>query len=242
MIFQNELLIIFSVFLCFTFVLLMYKIFKKSGLYAWLVLETITANIEVLILVRAFGMEQTLGNALFASSFLTTDILSEIYGKKYANKGVWIGITSTLLFLLLSLTWQLYIPSENDFASPMIRKIFSFTPRIMVASLIGYFVSEFFDVWIYHKIWNATTDKSGDSKKFLWLRNNAATLISQLINVIVFTSIAFAGSYNLKTFVSILISSYVIYIFTSLLDTPFLYMARRIHDREIKEEKKENLF
>ncbi len=240
MIFQNELLIILSVVICFGSVVLLYKLFKKSGIYAWLVLETITANIEVLILVKAFGMEQTLGNVLFASSFLATDILSEIYGKKTANKAVWIGIASTLIFLLISLTWQLYIPSENDFASPMIRNIFAITPRIMIASLIGYFVSEFYDVWIYHKIWDATTKKYGNSKKFLWLRNNGSTLTSQLINVIVFTTIAFAGTYDTKTFFSVLISSYVIYIFTSLLDTPFVYIARKIHEKELEKEASKN--
>lgn len=234
MFFQNELLIILSVVICFGGLILLYRLFRKSGLYAWLVLETITANIEVLILVRAFGMEQTLGNVLFASSFLATDIMSELYGKKEAGKAVWVGIASTIVFLVISATWQLYIPSENDFASPMIREIFAITPRIMCASLIAYFVSEFYDVWIYHKIWDATTKKHGDTRKFLWLRNNGSTLSSQLINTIVFTTIAFVGTYDGKTFFSVMISSYVIYIVTSLLDTPFVYLARKIHDADLK--------
>ena len=61
-------------------------------MYCFTAIATITANIEVLIMVDAFGMEQTLGNILFASTFLVTDIISEVDGKKAAQKAVNIGI------------------------------------------------------------------------------------------------------------------------------------------------------
>ena len=83
---SNEFLLIFALVVTFSVVVLFYYLFGKSGLYCFTVLATITANIEVLILVNAFGMEQTLGNILFASSFLVTDILSEIYGKRRRKK------------------------------------------------------------------------------------------------------------------------------------------------------------
>ena len=79
---RNELLILLSLVVLYGSVLLWMKLFGKQGLYGWTVIATIAANIEVLILVDAFGMEQTLGNVLFASTFLVTDILSESYGKK----------------------------------------------------------------------------------------------------------------------------------------------------------------
>ena len=71
----------------------------KGGLFAWIGICAVFANVEVLILVHAFGMDQTLGNTLFASSFLATDILSELYGKKDANKGVLVGIITTVMFI-----------------------------------------------------------------------------------------------------------------------------------------------
>ncbi len=89
---NNEFLLIFSLVLNYTFVVLFYHFLGKSGLYCWTVLATIAANIEVLIVVNAFGMEQTLGNILFASTFLVTDILSETEGKHAANKAVVIGL------------------------------------------------------------------------------------------------------------------------------------------------------
>ena len=78
--------------------------------------------------------------------------------------------------------------------------------------------------------------KFGDKRRFLWLRNNGSTLISQILNTALFTAFAFWGTYDFGTLVSIFLSSYVIYIFTSLLDTPAVYLARLIHDK--KEQKK----
>ena len=124
-------------------------------------------------------------------------------------------------------------PSVNDWASPYIRKIFSNTPRIMLVSLFGYAISELFDVWAYHKWWDFTAKKCGNSKRFLWVRNNGSTLFSQLINIVLFNFGAFWGMYDLHTLVIITASSYVIYIFTSLLDTPFVYLARWIYGKYI---------
>ncbi|MCI9438292.1 MAG: queuosine precursor transporter [Lachnospiraceae bacterium] len=227
----NELLLVGSVIFIFFMALAAYKFFGKSGLYCLSAVATILANIEVLLLIDAFGMEQTLGNVLFAVTFLITDILSECEGKKAANRAVWIGIFTSLFFLLLSQSWLLYIPGEGDWAMPSIKAIFSSTPRMLLSSLTVYAVSQLFDVWLYHKWWAFTEKKFGDKRRFLWLRNNGSTLISQILNTFLFTLFAFYGAYDTKTLLSIFASSYVIYIFTSLLDTPVLYLARKIHPR-----------
>jgi uncharacterized integral membrane protein (TIGR00697 family) len=230
---SNEILLVISLLLSFGGLLLFFRLFGKAGVFAWTAIATIAANIEVLILVRAFGMEQTLGNTLFASSFLATDILSENYGKKTADKAVYIGIATSVVFILLTRLWLQYTPDENDWVFPSIRTVFSNTPRIMAVSLVGYAVSELFDVWSYHMWWNFTTKKYGDSKRFLWLRNNVSTLFSQLINIVLFNFGAFWGMYTLSTLISITASCYVIYIFTSLLDTPFLYFARWMYGKNM---------
>ncbi len=226
----NEILLIGSVIFIFAAAVAAYKLFGKAGLYCVSALATVLANIEVLILINAFGLEQTLGNVLFAVTFLITDILSECEGKKAANKAVWIGIFSSLFFLLLSQSWMLYIPSGSDRAMDSVKNVFSNTPRMVIASFSVYAVSQMFDVWLYHKWWDLTEKKCGDKRKFLWLRNNGSTLVSQLLNTFLFTLFAFYGTYDNKTLLSIFASSYVIYIFTSLLDTPAVYLARRISD------------
>ena len=228
---MNELLLIISLGLIFGAVLLVYRLFGRAGLFSMSIIATVFANIEVLILVDAFGMEQTLGNVLFASTYLITDILSENEGKKYASRAVKLGIFATAAMLVITQFWFLYSPSANDWAMPAIKSIFSTTPRLMLASFTGYAVSQSFDVWLYHKWWDFSTKKFGDSNRFLWLRNNGSTLVSQIVNTVLFTTIAFAGMYEIGTFISIMISSYVIYIFTSLVDTPFIYLARLMKRR-----------
>lgn len=230
----NELLLIASIIFIFGAVLLAYRFFGKIGLYCMSVLATVLANIEVVILVNAFGMEQTLGNVLFASTFLITDILSECEGKREANKAVFLGILASVFFLLLSQSWLLYRPSENDFVFESMKTVFSNTPRMILSSLFAYAVSQLFDVWLYHKWWAFTEKKFEDKRRFLWLRNNGSTLISQILNTVLFNVIAFAGIYDSKTLVSIVISSYVIFIVTSLADTPAVYIARNIHDKQLK--------
>ena len=228
----NELLLMGSVAFIFFSALAAYKCFGRAGLYCLSAVATVLANIEVLILVNAFGMEQTLGNVLFAVTFLITDILSECEGKKAANRAVWIGIFTSLFFLLLSQSWLLYIPSESDWVMPSVMGIFSSTPRMLLSSLAVYAVSQLFDVWLYHKWWAFTEKKCGDRKKYLWLRNNGSTLLSQIVNTFLFTLFAFYGTYDTGTLLSIFGSSYIIYIFTSLLDTPVLYLARKIRPGE----------
>ena len=99
----NELLLILSLLLTFSFVLAAFYFFKEQGLFLWTTIATIAANIEVLIIVNAFGMEMTLGNILFASTFLVTDILSELYGKKEAQKAVYLE-SLPLSFLSVSVS------------------------------------------------------------------------------------------------------------------------------------------
>lgn len=228
---SNELLLAGSVLFIFGTALLAYRLFGKTGLYCISAAATILSNIEVTILVDAFGMEQTLGNVLFAVTFLITDILSECEGKKAANTAVWTGILSSVFFLVLSQSWLLYTPNANDTAFPAIRAVFSSTPRMILSSLAVYVISQFFDVWLYHRWWDFTMKKFGDRRRFLWLRNNGSTLISQILNSLLFNLFAFGGVYETRTLFSIALSSYIIYVFTSLLDTPFVYLARRIHDK-----------
>lgn len=227
----NEFLLIGSLFVIFGGLLLFYRLFGIIGIYCWSIFATIAANIEVLLVVDAFGMEQTLGNVIFASTFLATDILSEVAGKKEANRAVTLGVVTTIAFIILSQSWLLYVPSPNDWAAPSITAIFQNTPRVMLASLLVYAITQRFDVWLYHKWWSFSSQKWGDSQRFLWLRNNGSTLISQFFNAVLFNFGAFYGLYSVGTLLSICISSYVIYIVTSIADTPFIYLARSIKDK-----------
>lgn len=224
----NELLLITNVILLYGGVYLAYKHFGVKGLFCWTVFATIMANIEVLILVNAFRMEQTLGNILFATTFLVTDILSENHGKKTAQQAVKIGISTAVMMILVTQMWLRYIPADSDWAMPSIIKIFANTPRLLIVSLLVYGISQLLDVFLYHKWWAITSRITGDRKKFLWIRNNGSTLISQLVNSFLYNFGAFYGVFEIGTLVKISMATYVIFIITSIIDTPVVYMARRL--------------
>jgi len=228
----NEMLLIGTIIVLYGAVLFWFYLFGPDGMMAFTVFATIAANIEVLILIDAFGMEMTLGNIMFASTFLVTDILSEVAGKKAAQKVVWAGIAANMLFIVVSQSWLMYAPSPNDWAMPAMSEIFSNTPRMMLSSLAVYAIVQMFDVWLYHKWWEFSEKLTGSHRAFLWLRNNGSTLVSQLLNSALFTLFAFYGTYDAPTLVSVALSSYVIFIFTSLLDTPVVYLARLAHEKK----------
>lgn len=227
----NEILLVISFLLIYGSVVFFYRFFGRNGLIAFNVFATLIANIEVLLLIRAFGIEMTLGNILFGSTFLITDILSENHSRKDANRAVVISTVCSIIFVALSQTWLLYAPSENDLANEAFRTIFSYTPRTICASLAVYLLSQLTDVWLYHKWWDWCRKHFKDERKGLWIRNNGSTLISQLLNTLLYTFLAFYGTYSISTLTSIFLSSYAIFFVTSLLDTPFVYWCRRIHDK-----------
>ncbi len=227
---MNELLLIASLVVIYGGVMLFYRLAGTAGLYAFNVIATILANIEVLILVEAFCMEMPLGNVLFASTFLITDILSENHGRKAANRAVMLGTMGAIMFVVISQMWLLYTPGPSDWASPSFQALFTNTPRLVIASLLVYAVTQVFDVWLYHRWWAWTERRFGDKRRALWLRNNGSTLISQLFNTVLYTLLAFGGMYTPEVLISIIASSYVIFIVTSLLDTPVVYACRRMHD------------
>ncbi|MDE6357769.1 MAG: queuosine precursor transporter [Eubacteriales bacterium] len=228
----NELLLILSVFIIYGMVLLWFYLFGENGLYVFTALATIIANIEVMLFIRAFGLDQTLGNVLFGATFLITDILSELYGKEKSRKTVYIGILASICFIILSQSWLLYTPAFEDGMLESFKTVFSNIPRVMIASLVVYAISQVFDVFIYHKFWEFTTKKTGDERKGLWIRNNASTLTSQLVNSFLFTLFAFYGTQDTKTLITTFLSSYVIFIITSLVDTPAVYLARYLYENK----------
>ena len=190
----------------FSCILFAYKQFGKIGLYIWVPISTILANVQVVMLVNLFGMESTLGNILYAGGFLATTLIMQC----------------AIHFTPLEAGVELFDSVKN---------IFSLLPRLAVASLIAYLISQFHDVWLYEKI----RDKF-PAKKHIWLRNNGSTMVSQLLDNAVFTTIAFYGVYPIDIMINIFISTYIIKFIVALCDTPFIYIADKLfRDKKIPE-------
>jgi len=228
---SNESLWFLLLFVNFTAILTAYRFFGKLGLYIWIPIATILANIQVLKMVDLLSIGVTLGNITYASSFLVTDILSENYGKKSANKAVYIGffsLTATVIIMNLALMFK---PNEFDFIQESLKNIFSLLPRIALASLIAYGISQLHDVWAYN-FWKNLLP----GMKFLWLRNNASTMVSQLLDTVIFSFIAFWGLLSNNEFTQILITTYLVKLIVAAIDTPFLYFARFMFSHSMQKE------
>ena len=120
-----------------------------------------------------------------------------------------------------------FVPLQDDFALAVqdaFALIFGFSGRIVFASLTAYFISQLLDVTIYSKIRQWLP-----SDRWLWVRNNGSTMISQAVDTLIFVSIAFWGmSYDLM---QIMLSTYILKFVIAALDTPFLYLAKRIEPK-----------
>jgi uncharacterized integral membrane protein (TIGR00697 family) len=224
---QNELLWLAMLLANFFLIILAYKLFGKWGLIMWIPISVIVANIQVIQTIRLFGMVATLGNIVYASSFLVTDILSENYGKKEAKKAVWIGFFSLISMTLLMNLALVFQPLGGDEFATITHNatsaIFKLMPRIAIASLAAYLLSQRHDVWAFH-FWRKRF--SGDNQ--LWLRNNLSTMVSQLIDSVVFVLIAFYGVYEMAVLLEIFITTYFLKWIVAASDTPFVYWGKRI--------------
>ncbi len=203
-------------------VLVVFRLFGKSGLLGLIVFNLILCNIQVLKTVQLFGLTTTLGNVLYGSVFLATDILSEFYGKEEARKGVLLGFMTLVMatgYMQISL---LYTPAADDWVQPHLEAIFGFMPRVALASLLAYLVSQHHDVWAYH-FW-----KSKTQGRMLWLRNNASTMVSQGLDSVIFCLVAFWGVFPWPVVMEILLTTYLLKFIVAVADTPFIYLARRM--------------
>jgi uncharacterized integral membrane protein (TIGR00697 family) len=219
----NELLWIGLLFTSFFMIILSYRLFGKTGLYIWTAVCVILANIQVMKTVQIFGLVTALGNVVYSSLFLVTDIINENHSKKDAQKAVWIGFFVLIATtIIMQITIQ-FVPHESDFISTHIEAVFSVLPRIAIASLIAYLVSQSHDIWFFSKL------KNRYKKKRLWLRNNLSTIISQFIDNIIFTLIAFTGVFSWDIIAQIFLTSMILKIIVAVCDTPFIYWARKIN-------------
>ncbi len=220
---MNEILFIVSILFNFIGIIISYKIFRKTGLFVWVAISTIIANIEATKCIDMFGISVTLGNVIYSTIFLATDILSEMYGGKEARRAVKIGFFSMLVFTVLTQIDLLFIPNSQDLVNDSMHIIFGFMPRFCFASILTYIISNTLDTYLYDIIKNKLPQD-----KFLWVRNNCSTMISQLIDSILFTFIAFVGIYSWKVVINLTIVTYTVKLIVAILDTPFIYIAKKI--------------
>lgn len=219
----NELLWFIFIIVDLSFSIFAFYLWGKYGLYVMVAVGTIVCNIQVIKTIQMFGLVATLGNVVYASIFFNTDILSEVYGKREARKAVWMGfyaLVSAMVAMQFAIRFK---PDVSDIMQPHLEAIFSFMPRVVLASLLAYLISQHHDIWAFH-FWKELT-----GGRWLWLRNNLSTMISQLIDTTVFTFLAFWGVFSLPVFWQIFLTTYIFKWIIAAVDTPFLYLGRWIY-------------
>ena len=218
---MNILLGIAGILLCFGIEVLIEKIFKKEGLYVWIAVALVTANLLVAKNINILGLQATLGNILFASTFLATDILSEKYSAKESRKAVNIGIVSVILFTVATQFSLLFKPNNLDMVNDSLKNLFSLNLRISISSIVMCYLSNMLDIILFEKIKKKIPNK-------IWVRNNIATIISNCLENYFFTILAFIGIYDLKTIFAIATTTTILEIMIAICDTPFLYLSKKL--------------
>lgn len=174
--------------------------------------------------VEIFGsklFEISVGILPYPITFLITDLISEIYGKKRANDVVVVGIFASLFSLLIIYMGKIVPATSWSYVNDaLFEKVFGNSALAVFASMLTYLFAQFVDIQIYH-FWKRLT-----KSKHLWLRNNFSTWFSQFVDTftIVFLLCSF-GIIDWANFKGLLVSGFLFKVFVAILDTPLLYLG-----------------
>lgn len=217
---MNTLLGVIAVALVFGWLLLVERYFKKEGVFVFMAVASITANILICKSITVLGLSATLGNVLFASNFLATDILSEKYGVEHSRKATKMAVMAVLMFVGATQMALLFIPNEYDIANAAMQTLFTLSLRTSLVSITLFFLSNMVDIFLFEAIKEKVPNK-------LWLRNNVATITANCTENFLFYGIAFYGIMDWKTIFSCALTATIIEFIIAICDTPFLYIATK---------------
>lgn len=183
-----------------------------------------------------YRFEISVGILPYPITFLITDILSEIYGKKKANQVVIAGIFASFFSMLIILVADFAPAIDNSpINNETFHQVFGLSPLAVLASMLAYLFAQFIDIRIFH-FWKKLT-----KGKHLWLRNNFSTFASQFIDT--FTVVSLLSVFGIlpwSIFTSLLISGFLFKVIIAALDTPILYgivyLFRRKFNLKVGEE------
>jgi len=193
---------------------------KTNILLGIFVGSLIAANL-IGLKIADFGIFQaSVGILLFPILFLVTDIIEEVHGKKKAQEFVFIGFITLILVLIITVIAVVLPFAERSLVKEEYTTIFSTTIRIFIASITAFLVAQLHDVWAFN-FWKQKT-----KGKYLWLRNNLSTIVSQFLDTTLFMFIAFyniSPEFNIEYVFTLIIPYWLVKVLFALFDTPFCY-------------------
>jgi uncharacterized integral membrane protein (TIGR00697 family) len=224
---QHQLLLwVITVFTDLGFAVLCYRLFGRTGLYGVIIFSLILANIMGPKLTVIGGLQTSMGVILYSSIFFATDLLSEKYGQSEAQRAVFLGFFVSVVLVVMTQISMLFLPSNMPQTSAFALSVheatitlFDYTPRFVFGSLLAYLISQSFDVWVFHRIRNATNGRH------LWLRNTGSTLLSQAVDTLIYGLVVWWGLVDLVTALQLAGAKYIFKFIIAVVDTPFIYWA-----------------
>jgi uncharacterized integral membrane protein (TIGR00697 family) len=224
---QHQLLLwVLTVFVDLGFAVLAYRLFGRTGLYGVVIFSLLLANIMGPKLTVIGGLQTSMGVILYSSIFFATDLLSEKYGRAEAQRAVLLGFFVSVALVVMTQISMLFLPSALPETSAFAQSVhaatmtlFDYTPRFVFGSLVAYLLSQSFDVWVFHRIRDAT------GGRHLWLRNTGSTLMSQAVDTLIYGLVVWWGLVDLTTALQLAAAKYVFKFAIAVIDTPFIYAA-----------------
>jgi len=156
----------------------------------------ITANIIAVKLISVFGLVLPAAIIIFPISYILADVLTEVYGYRQARRVIWLGFSCNLVLVVAIWLGQLLPGAPFWDGQAAYERILGYTPRILAASFVAYLVGEFSNSFVLAKMKIAT------SGRWLWTRTIGSTLVGQLLDSLVFITLAFGGTIPLSALVS----------------------------------------
>ncbi len=200
--------------------------FLLSAYVACLIIAQVLATKFTTLQIPGIGtLTFTGGEIAYALTFLFTDVIAEIYGKRRAAITVICGLGANILVLAL-IRITLILPTADFADDTAFRAVVGATSRITIASIIAFVISQSHDVWMYHLVRRWTNERH------MWLRNNVSTAISQAIDTTIFTMLAF---YGVAPVIPLIVGQLTIKWILAAVDTPIAYLlVWYIRDRQKK--------
>jgi queuosine precursor transporter len=179
----------------------------------------ITANITAVKLINLFGLILPAAIFIFPLSYITGDVLTEVYGYSRARRVIWLGFFCNFIVVLFVWIGQILPPAVFWDGQAAYVRILGYTPRLLVASFLAYLVGEFANAFVLAKIKIATRGR------WLWLRTIGSTLVGQGLDSTIFITLAFAGAIPAKGLIIAIITQWLAKSIYEALVTPLTYAA-----------------
>jgi len=193
---------------------------KLSILSSVFVAALVAGNLLGTKITTILGVSVSVGIFAYPITFLITDAIEEVFGKKAATHLMYSALAALVLVMIITAVAVILPPATRYDHNDAYTTVFGNTLRIIIASIIAFFLSQTHDIWAFH-FWKTQT-----KGKFLWLRNNLSTIVSQFVDTTIFMFIAFyqmTPKFDVSFIFSLIIPYWLFKIAFAIIDTPLVY-------------------